>query len=97
MEISFRTRRLERCFADVDEAVKAWGPLVGRAYIKAGVRLEDAVTWQDARAMRGWQLHPLRGEHKGLWSATLHGRWRLILSRAGDTVRIEEVSNHYGD
>ncbi len=97
MEISFRTRRLERCFDDGSEATQAWGPLVGRAYVKTVVRLEDAATWQDARAFRGWKLHALRGEYRGLWSATLHGRWRLILSHDGDAVRIEEVSQHYGD
>ena len=42
-------------------------------------------------------LHPLTGDRQGYYSLTLSGRWRLILTVEGDTVTIEEVTNHYGD
>ncbi len=42
-------------------------------------------------------MHPLAGRHKGHYAIDLHGRWRLIVSIDNETIRIEEVSNHYGD
>ena len=43
------------------------------------------------------RLHPLTGDRQGQYALTLTGRWRLILTVAGDTAIIEEVSSHYGD
>ena len=97
MEIEFRTSNLRRAFEQHSEAQRLWGPLVGEAYIRAVLRLANADEWAAAREWRRWRLHALGGRQRGLWSATLHGRWRLILRRNDNTVTIEEVSNHYGD
>jgi plasmid maintenance system killer protein len=42
-------------------------------------------------------LHLLPGDRKGQHAMTLQGRWRLIVTVEGDTVIVEEVTNHYGD
>ncbi|HJN92195.1 MAG TPA: hypothetical protein QGF05_05665 [Dehalococcoidia bacterium] len=71
--------------------------MVGPAYIRAIIRFARVDTWDAALEFRSWRLHPLRQGRRGQWAATLHGRWRIIVTRDHDQVFIEEVSNHYGD
>jgi proteic killer suppression protein len=49
-------------------------------------------------SIRALRLHELKGERKGQYAITVHDRWRLLLTRVtDDTVRVEEVIQHYGD
>lgn len=79
------------------EAVRAWGKNVADAYVRRVSFLADAPDARTVRASRGLRMHALKGEYAGLSAIHLVGRWRLIVAISGDTVRIEEVSNHYGD
>jgi hypothetical protein len=33
MEVRFRTRPLQRCYDEVGDAIREWGPVVGRQYV----------------------------------------------------------------
>lgn len=52
--------------------------------------LETADDLRQAGRFPGWQLHPLKGELKGLWSLTVTGNWRLVF-------RYEEETNTASD
>lgn len=43
------------------------------------------------------RFHALHGPKEGRYALTLHDRWRMEVTLDGDTLRVEEVSNHYGD
>lgn len=99
MEVIFRNRRLQRCYEESAQAIRRWGPEVGRAYIRRIRMLYALKDFQDAYHRRALHLHPLRSSQRGELSIYLAGRWRLIVTK-GDTdqsVTIEEVSDHYDD
>lgn len=97
MEIEFGDKHLAARYASYREAVRAWGKDVADAYIRRVNFLADARNVHFIRASRGLRLHALKGAHAGQLAIDLAGRWRLIITISGDTVRIEEVSNHCGD
>lgn len=97
MEIEFASDELEARFLSSREGTRAWGANVARAYIKRVTFLAQAEDVRAVRAYRGLRLHSLRGASAGHSAIDLVGRWRLIVTIAANTVRIEEVSNHYGD
>jgi len=49
--------------------------------------------------IRSLRLHRLSGRRRRQFSISLDRRWRIILSyvESENKVRIEEVTNHYGD
>ncbi len=71
---------------------------MGRKYVQRIGILHAARSFADLYTIRSLRLHPLGGEHQGQFALTLHDRWRLIVVPGeGDVVRVEEVTNHYGD
>ncbi len=45
--------------------------------------------------VRGYRLHPLKGELKGFWSVTVSGNWRLIFRfEDGDALDVDLVDYH---
>ena len=98
MHVDFASRQLERSFTDEADAIRRWGPQVGRRYIMRVRLLQEARTLDDLLAIQSLRLHPLRGERSGDRAITLQGRWRLIIERPDErTVTVKEVTNHYGD
>ncbi len=98
MEVSFRTRKLQKCFEQSVEAKKRWGTDVARKYIKAIIFIQITREFSHLYKARTWRLHPLEGKRKGRYAMDLHDRWRLEIEREGDTaIRILEVTNHYDD
>ena len=97
MEVEYRSRSLARRGADEREAAKASGVSVARKYIQRLQIIAAAPTWEALRSYRALGLHPLKGTRRGEYAMTLTGRWRLIVRPEGETVWIEEVSQHYGD
>ncbi|MFN8506100.1 MAG: type II toxin-antitoxin system RelE/ParE family toxin [Dehalococcoidia bacterium] len=97
MEIRFAHRELESRFVSVAEGTRAWGEVVARAYRKRLTLLSVLESSLELRQHRGLRLHALKGEFSGKHAIDLAGRWRLIVSIQGDTLTVEEVSNHYGD
>lgn len=93
----FASDALEERFRSFQEATRVWGAEVARAYVKRVTFLVQAEDERAIRAYRGLRLHALKGRFAGRSAMDLVGRWRLIVTISGDTVRIEEVSNHYDD
>ena len=99
MELSFKTKKLQRSYEESAQAVRQWGPDVGRKYIIRINELYAAKDFQEAYRVRSMRLHPLKGSKRGELSIYLTDKWRLIVTKDGteDRVIIEEVSNHYDD
>lgn len=97
MNVQFRNRHLQRCSAEEREAVREWGNDVGRAYLRRIATVRNASAFSKLFDIASLHLHPLTGDKEGYYSLTLSGRWRLIITVEGDTVTVQEVSNHYGD
>ena len=99
MEVSYRTRELERCYTESQQATKKWGPDVGRKYITRIKELQAAITLQDIRDSHSLGFHALKGDRRGQSAIKLTGRWRLIIGvdEENGTIVIREVTNHYED
>ena len=97
MDVEFGDSRLEARFTSLALGERAWGEVVARAYQRRVTFLIAAATMQQLRDHRSLRLHQLAGPHAGRYSIVLHDRWRLIVAISGESVLIEEVSNHYGD
>jgi len=39
--------------------------------------IDGAETINFLKSMQGFNLHPLKGDKKGLWSITVNGNWRI--------------------
>ncbi|MBI5115919.1 type II toxin-antitoxin system RelE/ParE family toxin [Candidatus Poribacteria bacterium] len=100
MNIIFRTRALEDAYQHIEVGAKKWGGVVARRYVQ---RVDILKVVNDLSALRAYpslRYHPLKGDREGQHSIKLANRYRLIFTFHGErmeTVRIEEVSKHYGD
>ncbi len=99
MRIEWATRQLERCYTDHARAVRRWNVSVARKYVQRVNALHDARDFDTVRKIRTFRTHRLRGDREGRWAIDLTGRWRLIVTPLpGDiAIRVEEVTQHYGD
>ena len=100
MEVTYRTRRLEGCYAEHKLAIREFGAEVGRRYIQRINLIKAARSVDDLPRLPGLRFHALTGDRQGQYAVNLTGFYRLILTLHGsslDIVRIEEVSKHYGD
>ncbi|HIJ73361.1 MAG TPA: plasmid maintenance system killer [Candidatus Hydrogenedentes bacterium] len=100
MQLEFRTAALRRQYEESAAAARAYGAQVARKYIQRINILKAARNKGDITAQRPLRCHALKGERKGQHAILLHDRWRLIVTFTRDTVevvRIEEVTQHYGD
>ena len=96
MNVSFRNRKLARCYADISLAVREWGPDVGRRYVRRVDLLRAARSLEDLRQQRALDLHPLRGNRTGQQALRLTGRMRLIVTFSETGARVEEVVDYHG-
>ena len=83
---------------DVSRATREWGHPLGLRYIQRIKVLIAANNLNELVRSRALRLHPLKGNRRGEWAMMLQGRWRLIIEPIDEeTVRVNEVSAHYGD
>ncbi len=97
MKVVYSDSELEVRFRHPVRGVRAWGSVVAQKYVMRIITLKRAKTIQDLFGLRALRLHPLQGTKLGRHAIALHGRWRLEVTLGADIIRIEEVSNHYGD
>ena len=100
MEIRFRTRKLEKQYANHQKAEKAYGKDVARKFVLRVKINKKARDIEELKRLPGLRCHELKGNCKGQWAVNLTGFYRLIFTLEGDCMeiaRIEEVSKHYGD
>ena len=100
MLVHFATKKLERCYQELAQARREWGERVARAYVQRINTLYAAKDIRDLFALRALDIHPLNGVRKSQYAIRLGNRERLIVAFTDaelTVVRIEEVSQHYGD
>lgn len=98
--IRFRTRKLEKQYANYREAAKAYGAVVARKFIERLNIIKTVRDIEELHRLPGLRCHELKFDRKGQWSVNLTGFYRLILTLEGECLeiaRIEEVSKHYDD
>lgn len=96
MEVEFRSRRLRQRYERSGDAIRAWGPDVGRRYVLRIETLRAADRMRDLYELRALDLHPLTGDRAGQFAIRLTGQMRLILTTDGDRrVIIEEVVDYH--
>lgn len=100
MQVSFRTSRLRECYESVNKAQRQWDEKVARRYVERVNVLKAAKSADDLYKIPSLRFHPMEGNKKGTYSVTLIDRWRMEVSfhdEAFTIVRVEEVSQHYGN
>ena len=99
MEVEFNTGRLERCYLDIREGTREWGPAVARRYVERIDNIYSSTTFDDLYQHKSWRFHQLHGRYAGMFALTLAGRYRLIVGQGTgeNQVVIYEVTNHYDD
>lgn len=100
MDVIFRTKKLEKWYKSYELGCRAWGLEVARKFIQRVDLLQEAADMAVVRNLPGLDCHQLKGPREGQFAITLHARWRLIFTLAGEEAEIicvEEVSKHYGD
>jgi toxin HigB-1 len=100
VEISFRTRKLEREYRISDHAIKAYGAVVARKYIQRIDIIKQTKDIDELLKLPGLRCHSLKGDRQGQYAVNLTGFYRLIFTLQGNALEIahiEEVSKHYGD
>ena len=98
MEITFRTRQLERCYLHFQFAVRTFGDVVARKYVERVTIIKLSRSIDDLKKLSGLRCHQLTGDRAGQWAVNLTGFYRLIFTLEGERLeiaRIEEVSKHY--
>lgn len=100
MQVNFRTKRLQECYESHKKAQREWDEKVARRYIDRVNILKTAKSAAELYTLPSLRFHPLKGDQTGRSSITLLDRWRMEVSFENEEltiVRVEEVSQHYGD
>lgn len=87
MEVTFRTRKLEREYVCSKEAIRAYGAEVAHRYIERINIIKSAMDIEELKNLPGINCHPLKGDRKGKWAIKLSGYMRLIFTLQGRTLR----------
>ena len=100
MEVTFRTRKLEREYREYTKAVKAYGDKIAWKYIERINIIKTVKDIDELLSLPVLGCHSLKGDRASQYAIKLTGFYRLIFTLKGDAVEIvniEEVSKHYGD
>src|SRR5205823_1216841 len=84
-QILYRSRHLQQCAAQEREAVRAWGPQVGRRYVERLGTVRTAEKLDDLFTFQQLHFHPLTGDRAGQYACSLTGAWRIILTSPEET------------
>ena len=98
--VTFKTRKLEKCYFTYKKAVKAFGDQVAKKYIQRINVIEETEDLDELCTLPVLRCHPLTGNRQGQYAIKLTGFYRLIFTMEEDSltvVKIEEVSKHYDD
>jgi proteic killer suppression protein len=100
VEVTFRTRKLERQYRESEKAIRAYGTQIGRKYISRINIIKQVKDIDELMSLPVLKCHPLKGDRVGQYAIILTGFYRLIFTLKGDALEIlhiEEVSKHYDD
>ena len=79
MDVTFRTRNLEKCFFSKQKAIKEWGPAAGQKVAQRFKEIQAAPSLKILGMLPHLHLHPLKGKRKGQYAITVIGLLRIIL------------------
>ncbi|MEZ5337919.1 MAG: type II toxin-antitoxin system RelE/ParE family toxin [bacterium] len=101
MKIEFRKRKDQQCFEIHAKARSRWPRQVADRYIQRIQIIQQTVNFEELRRLPALRVHELKGDLRGIWSMTIHEKWRLLFeliqADGQELIRITEVSNHYDD
>lgn len=100
MEVSFRTNDLRQCYETAKKARRAWGETVAALYRNRVDALYAAEDNRTLATLASFRFHALKGNRKGQYAISLGRDYRLIVTFQNEqftVVRVEEVTDHYGD
>jgi proteic killer suppression protein len=100
LEVKFKTKKLAKCYLQSKNAIREFGPDVGKRYIQRIDIIKAIKNLDDLQRLPALRCHPLKGKRKREWAITLVGRYRLVFTLEGEALEIvciQEVSNHYDD
>ena len=100
MIVNFKTKKLEKCYCQSNQAQKEFGSQIAKKYIQRVNLIKAAKNLDEVMSLPGLRCHPLKGNRKGQYAVKLTGFYRLIFTADGDCLDIaliEEVSKHYDD
>ena len=100
MDVTFRTNELRERYTTEKKAKRAWGGPVARMYRDRVNVLYAAADHRTLAALAYLRFHPLRGDRQGQYAISLGRDYRLIVTFQNEqftVVRVEEVTDHYGD
>jgi toxin HigB-1 len=101
MELTFKSRKLVKCFEKHELACRQWPEAVATKFALRITQIQIARSWQDLRKLPVLKVHPLAGNRKGQWALTIHEKWRLVFELNAidgiEVIHVLEVSKHYGD
>lgn len=88
-----RHKGLKRLGEDDDRRGVAAGYAEKMADVLAA--LDTAEDRADMDAFPGWNLHPLKGDLKGLWRVTITRNWRIVFRfEKGDAFDVDLTDYH---
>ena len=98
MYLAFGNGRLESASLKVADAVRFFGPIIGRRYIQRMAILRATESFDQLYGLRALRLHQLRGDRAGQYAISLNGNFRMILERIDDDgIRILGVEDYHGN
>jgi plasmid maintenance system killer protein len=100
MEVTFKTRKLEKQYEKSDKAIRAYGDLMGRKYVQRINIIKQAQDVDELCKLPGLHCHPLKGDRDGQWAVNLTRNYRLIFILEGDKLQIasiREVTDYHDD
>ena len=99
MNVTFKSRKLQRCFEQSSDAAKEWGAVVGRKYVQRIIIIQAAETLGDLMSTRSLRCHQLKGKRAGTYAIDLTKSVRLIfrIENPNESIVVMEVTDYHDD
>lgn len=89
---SFRHKGLEKFFSTGSRAgINA----AFAARLELQLALLNRASKPEMMGVPGWDLHPLKGELKGIWSVRVNGNWRLTFRFIGEDAEVVDLQDYH--
>lgn len=97
MDLDFSSTSLRKAFESRAEAVRFFGEARGKKYVMVLNLVKQSKSITDLYKIPQLKFHPLKGDRRGEFAATLTGNWRIVLSfRADASAKVERVEDYHG-